>query len=208
MKVGVLGTGDVGKALAAGMLLLGNDVMLSGRENNEAAREWARAAGGKAQSGSFADAAAFCEIAFLGTKGTATEDALRMAGVENFAGKIVVDATNPLEGMPPALAIAGNDSLGERVQRLLAGARVVKAFNTVGNPLFVHPQLSAKPDMFIAGNDDGAKAEVAKICEAWGWGVVDLGGIESARYCEAMAMAWIVNGLHNGAWNVAFKMVS
>ena len=208
MKVGILGTGDVGKALARGMLLLGNDVMLCGRENNEAAQAWARAGDGHAFSGSFADAAPFCDMAFLATKGTATEDALRMAGVEHFVGKVVIDATNPLEGMPPALAITGNDSLGERVQALLTGARVVKAFNTVGNPLFVHPQLSAKPDMFIAGNDDAAKADVAKICDAWGWGVVDLGGIESARYLEAMAMAWIVNGLHNDAWNVAFKMVS
>jgi 8-hydroxy-5-deazaflavin:NADPH oxidoreductase len=208
VKVGVLGTGDVGKALARGMLLLGHEVMLSGREDNEAARAWAREAGEKARSGSFADAAAFCEIAFLATKGMATEDALRMAGVEHFAGKTVVDATNPLDGMPPALAISGNDSLGERVQRLLTGAHVVKAFNTVGNPLFVHPQLPAKPDMFIAGNDDGARAEIANICEAWGWGVVDLGGIESSRYLEAIAMAWIVNGLRNGAWNAAFKMVT
>ncbi|MGP6155924.1 MAG: NADPH-dependent F420 reductase [Vulcanimicrobiaceae bacterium] len=109
--------------------------------------------------------------------------------------------------MPPELAIGGRDSVGERVQQLLPDARVVKAFNTVGNALFVHPKLSAKPDMFVAGNDAAAKAEVGKICEGWGWGVVDLGGIESARYCESLAMTWIINGFRNNAWNVAFKLI-
>jgi predicted dinucleotide-binding enzyme len=96
----------------------------------------------------------------------------------------------------------------EPLQRLLSGARVVKAFNTVGNALFVHPKLSAKPGMFLAGNDDAAKAVVTTICEAWGWGVVDLGGIESSRYCEALGMAWIINGFRNNAWNVAYKLIS
>jgi predicted dinucleotide-binding enzyme len=209
MKVGVLGTGDVGKALGNGMLLLGHEVMLSGREaENASASAWAGAAGPRASYSAFADAAKYGEIFFLATRGMATEEALRMAGPANFAGKIVVDATNPLEGMPPALAISGQDSLGERVQRLLSGARVVKAFNTVGNTLFVRPKLSAKPDMFLAGNEDAAKAEVGTICEAWGWGVVDLGGIESARYCEALAVAWIINGFRNNAWNVAYKLIS
>ena len=209
MKVGVLGTGDVGRALANGMVSLGHDVMLSGRDaNNQSAAEWAQSVGAKASHGSFADAAKYGEILFLATKGTATEDALRLAGPQNFAGKVVVDATNPLEGMPPTLTISGNDSLGERVQRLLSGTRVVKAFNTVNNALFVHPKLSAKPDMFLAGNDDSAKAEVGKICEGWGWGVVDLGGIESARYCENLAIAWIINGIRNNAWSVAYKLIA
>jgi predicted dinucleotide-binding enzyme len=208
VKVGILGTGDVGKALGTGMLLLGHDVMLSGRTDNDEAKAWAERCGQKAGSGSFADAAAFGDMVFLGTKGVATEDAVRMAGIDRFDGKVVIDVTNPLEGMPPVLAIAGDDSLGERIQRALPGARVVKAFNTVGNALFVRPQLSARPDMFLAGNDEPAKAEVKKICEAWGWGSVDLGNIEASRLCEALAMTWIVNGLRNGGWNVAFKLIS
>ncbi len=168
----------------------------------------AHSAGPRAHSGSFADAAKFGELICLATNGMATEHALRMADPENFSGKIVIDATNPLEGQPPTLGVTGRDSLGERVQKILRGAKVVKAFNTVNNALFVHPKLSAKPDMFIAGDDEGARAEVAKICDAWGWGVVDLGGIESARYCEALAMAWIINGIRNDACSVAYKMIS
>jgi predicted dinucleotide-binding enzyme len=209
MRIGVLGTGDVGKAFANGMLLLGHDVMLGGREAaGEHAARWSAAAGPRASHGAFADVAKYGEMLFLATHGMAAEAALALAGPPNFAGKILVDATNPLEGVPPSLAIVGNDSLGERVQKLLPEAKVVKAFNTVGNTLFVHPKLSSKPDMFIAGNDDAAKAEVAKLCEDWSWGVIDLGGIESARLCEALAMVWITNGFHNNAWSVAFKMIS
>lgn len=209
MNIGVLGTGDVGKSLANGMLLLGHAVKLGSREaDNESAAAWAKGAGPKASHGTFADAAAFGEMVFVATNGMAAVAALGLAGPQNFAGKVVIDVTNPLEGMPPALAIAGYDSLGERVQNALPGARVVKAFNTVGHTLFVRPKLSGKPDMFVAGNDDAAKAEVAKICDAWGWGVVDLGGIESARYCETLAMAWMINGFRNNAWCVAYKLIS
>jgi hypothetical protein len=209
MKVGVLGTGEVGKALAGGMLLLGHAVMLAGRSaDNPAAAAWAKDAGPLASHGSFADAARYGELFFLATQGTVAEAALTMAGPGNFAGKVLIDVSNAIEGSPLTLAIVGADSIGERVQRLLPEANVVKAFNTANHQLFVHPKLSARPDMFIAGNDDGAKAEVGKICEAWGWGVVDLGGIESARYCEAIAMAWIINAFRNNAWSVAFKLVS
>lgn len=168
--------------------------------------------GPNASSGTFADAAAFGEIAVLATLGVANEAALTAAGPERLAGKIVIDATNPLDfsrGVPPTLAVSGNDSGGERVQRQLPGSKVVKAFNIVGNALMFRPQLpGGPPDMFIAGDDRGAKEEVGRILEDFGWGAVhDLGGIEASRYLEAMCMIWVLSAIPGGHWNQAFKML-
>ena|SRR5687768_11343718 len=160
IRVGVLGSGDVGRVLAAGFAGLGHDVKIGSRDP-EKLREWAEGAGERVSTGTFAEAARFGDIVVLATLGTATADAIRLAGIETFDGKVVIDTTNPLDfstGMP-ALSIGHTDSLGEVVQRLLPNARVVKAFNTVGNALMVHPDLpGGPPDMFICGNDEIGRA--------------------------------------------------
>jgi len=212
VRIGVLGTGDVGKSLGRAFVTLGHEVKMGSRNaSNEKALAWAKEAGPKASAGTFADAAAFGEVIALATLGVANESAIRSAGVERFRGKLVIDATNPLAfsgGPPPKLAITGNDSAGERVQRLLPDARVVKAFNTVGNAFFFRPQFpGGPPDMFIAGNDDAAKRQVGDILRDFGWGVVDVGGIESSRYLEAMCMVWVLSAIRGGSWNQAFKML-
>ena len=210
VRVGVLGSGDVGRVLATGFLNLGHAVKI-GTRDPEKLRAWADAAGSRASLGSFADAARFGDIVVLATLGTGTESAINLAGPAGFAGKVVIDATNPLEfapGAPPRLSISGNDSLGEHVQRLLPDAKVVKAFNTVGNALMIDPQLpGGPPDMFLCGNDDDAKKLVSQICQHFGWGVIDIGGIEGSRYLEAMCMVWVYHGLRSGSWTHAFKML-
>lgn len=146
----------------------------------------------------------------LATKGVANENALRAAGLEKLRGKIVIDTTNPLDfaGGTPKLAVSGNDSGGERVQNLLPGAHVVKAFNTVGHAQMFRPSFpGGPPDMFLCGNDDGARMKVAKIVEEFGWRAVDLGGIESSRYLEAMCMTWVLYGIRTNSWNHAFKLL-
>jgi len=212
MKIGVLGTGDVGSVLGKSFVVLGHEVKMGARSaTNEKALAWAKATGSKASVGTFADAAAFGEIIVLATLGVAAESVLQSAGPETFRGKILIDTTNPLDfsgGVPPKLAIAGNDSGGERVQRMLPGAHVVKAFNTVGNALMFRPQLpGGPPDMFIAGNNEDAKQQVGAILTDFGWGVVDVGGIESSRYLEAMCMVWVLSAVRSGAWNQAFKLL-
>jgi predicted dinucleotide-binding enzyme len=110
--------------------------------------------------------------------------------------------------MPPKLAVSGNDSGGERVQRLLPEAHVVKAFNTVGNPFMFRPSFpGGPPDMFFCGNNDDAKEKVAAILKDFGWGVVDVGGIESSRYLEAMCMVWVLSAIRTNNWNQAFKLL-
>ncbi|HEU5161759.1 MAG TPA: NAD(P)-binding domain-containing protein [Thermoanaerobaculia bacterium] len=212
MKVGVLGTGDVGRALGKGFIELGHDVMMGSRSaTNEKARAWAGERGSKASTGTFADAASFGEVVVLATLGVANESVLQSAGPDRFRGKLVIDTTNPLDfsaGMPPTLAFSGNDSGGERVQRQLPGARVVKAFNTVGSPFMFRPDFpGGPPDMFIAGDDEEAKKETARILTDFGWGTVDAGGITSSRYLEGMCLVWVISALKTGNWNQAFKML-
>ncbi len=213
MKIGVLGTGDVGRALGTGFVALGHDVKMGSRSaGNDKALAWAKSMGPRASAGLFSDAAAFGEIVVLATLGVANEDALRAAGVENLRGKIVIDTTNPLDfsrGMPPRLAIDGEDSGGEQVQRLLAGAKVVKAFNTVGNALMFRPELpGGPPDMFIAGDDADAKEKVSAIVKDFGWDKVhDLGGIEASRFLEALCMVWVLSAARDDNWMQAFKLL-
>ena len=131
---------------------------------------------------------------------------------DNFSGKVVIDAMNPLDfsgGFPPKLGICGEDSLGERLQRVLPDAKVVKAFNTIGNPYFVDPSFSqGQPTMFIAGNDEDAKATVGDVLADFGWSdTVDLGGIESSRELEAMCILWVKIGGARGAWDHGFRLL-
>ena len=162
-------------------------------------------------SGASRDASSFGDIVVLATLGVANESAIAMAGPESFRGKVLIDTTNPLDfsgGMPPKLAVSGNDSGGEQVQRLVPGAQVVKAFNTVGNAVMFRPDFpGGRPDMFICGNQDEAKNKVGTILNDFGWGVVDVGGIESSRYLEAMCMVWVLSAMRGGHWNQAFKLL-
>ncbi|HZV76673.1 MAG TPA: NAD(P)-binding domain-containing protein [Candidatus Babeliales bacterium] len=209
MKIGILGSGDVAKSLARGFLSRRHEVMLGTRDAAKLA-PWQKEQHAGAQVGSFAQTAAFGEIVALATLGTATISAIEQAGPQNFAGKVVIDTTNPLNfgGKTIQLAIGFDDSLGERVQRALPKARVVKAFNTVGNQYFVDPQFDGgPPTMFIAGNDDAAKTEIIEILQSFGWESADLGGIESSRYLEPMCMAWLAYGARSGTWHHAFKLL-
>lgn len=212
MKVGVLGTGDVGKALGSAFLALGHEVKMGAREaGNAKAVEWAKGGGARASSGTFADAARFGEIVVLATLGAANEAVIKQAGADAFRGKLLLDTTNPLDFSTgaPRLSVGHTDSGGEQVQRLLPDALVVKVFNTVGNAHMFKPSFpGGPPTMFIAGNDEGAKAKVADMLRnAFGWDVSDLGGIEASRYLEPMCMAWVLHAFKTKQWNHAFKML-
>jgi predicted dinucleotide-binding enzyme len=209
VKVGILGSGDVGKSFARAFGALGHEVVIGSR-SPEKLSDFVGGEADRVTSGTFEEAARSGDLLVLATHGMATEEALSMAGKSNFDHKVVIDATNPLEfsGGAPRLAIGHTDSLGEQIQRSIPNARVVKAFNTVGNPLFFKPELpGGPPDMFIGGNDADAKKLVSQVCEAFGWGVIDLGGIEASRYLEPMCMAWVVHGVISGTWLHAFKML-
>lgn len=212
MKVGILGTGDVGRALGKGFAALGHEVRMGSRSaRNDKALAWVKEVGGKASAGTFADAAAFGEVVVLATLGVASEDVVK--GVTDaLRGKPLIDTSNPLDfsgGMPPKLFVGHSDSLGERIQRAAPQARVVKAFNTVGHAHMFRPAFpGGPPDMFLCGDDDGAKKKAVAILKDFGWGAVDLGGIEASRYLEPMCLVWVLHGARSGSWNHAFKLLS
>jgi len=212
MKVGVLGSGDVAKVLAAGFLKHGHDVMMGTRAPAKLA-EWGTQ-NPKGRVGSFADAAKFADLVVLAVKGTAATEALRAAGAANLARKPVIDATNPIADAPPANGVLKyftnlEESLMERLQREFEGARFVKAFNSVGNACMVNPQFkSGRPTMFICGNDDAAKKAVTGILEQFGWETADMGKAEAARAIEPLCILWCIPGFLRNDWKHAFKLLT
>lgn len=212
-RVGVLGTGEVGRRLALGFASRGHVVVIGSRNPDKPElREWLAGEGVGIQSATFAETASHGELLVLAVLGSAAEQAIADAGAEKFGGKVVIDAMNPLDfsdGFPPKLAISGEDSLGERVQRTLPDAKVVKAFNIIGNPYFVEPSFpDGQPTMLIAGDDDDAKRIVADVLADFGWPEpFDIGGIEGARELEAICIAWVKIGGARGAWDHGFKLL-
>jgi predicted dinucleotide-binding enzyme len=209
MKIGILGSGDVGKTLGAGLAAAGHEVMI-GTRNAVKFQDWLSKAGTNLSVGSFSDAAAHGEILLLACLGKATQEVIQLAGASHFQEKVVMDATNPLEfsSGKPALYVGHTDSQGEQVQRWLPRSKVVKVFNTVGNAQMVHPSFpGAAPDMFICGNDDAAKKTVEGLCAQLGWPTLDFGGIELSRSLEELCMLWVAYGIKHGSWNHAFALL-
>lgn len=211
MRVGVLGSGDVAKALAVGFVKHGHQVMVGTRTASKLT-DWAKQHPG-ASVGGFAEAAKFGELVVLAVKGTVASDALRDAGAANLAGKPVIDATNPIADAPPVNGVLKfftnlDESLMERLQRAFPQARFVKAFNSVGNRLMVNPHFKGgKPTMFICGNDEAAKQTVRGILDQFGWETADMGKAEAARAIEPLCMLWLIPGFLRNEWSHAFKLL-
>jgi 8-hydroxy-5-deazaflavin:NADPH oxidoreductase len=198
MRIGILGTGVVGKTLGAKLTKLGHDVRMGSRSSGgEKARAWIKEAGGKSSEGTFADASAHAEIVFNCTSGMASLEALRAAGARNLEGKTLIDVANPLDfskGMPPTLSVCNTDSLGEQIQRAFPTAHVVKSLNTVSANVMVNPSIiPGVHDMFVSGNDAKAKAQVIDLLKTgFGWKeVIDLGDITGARAQEMHLALWL-----------------
>ena len=198
MRIGILGTGIVGKTLGTKLAKLGNDVRMGSRAaGGEKAKAWVKETGSKSSEGTFADAAAHGEIVFNCTSGIASLEALKSAGVKNLQGKTVVDVSNPLDfskGMPPSFTVCNTDSLGEQIQRAFPTAKVVKTLNTVTAAVQVEPSIiPGVHTMFVSGNDAKAKAEVINILKTgFGWKeVMDLGDITGARAQEMLLALWV-----------------
>lgn len=216
MNIAVLGTGVVGQALATKLVALGHAVTVGSRQaGNEKAVAWAASAGDLASEGSFADAASSAALVINATAGSASIEALTAAGAHNLAGKVLVDVANALDfsqGMPPTLQPCNTDSLAERIQRTFPEARVVKSLNTVNCDVMVNPAIvPGSHTMFVAGNDDTAKAEVRGLLESFGWppgDVMDLGDITGARGMEMYLPLWLRLWGATGTGHLNVKVVT
>jgi 8-hydroxy-5-deazaflavin:NADPH oxidoreductase len=207
MKIAVLGTGSVGKHLAAKLARLGHDVVMGTREPADTLSrggsgpedppfaQWAQEHP-EVRLGRFAEAAAHGDLVVNATDGQGALPALGLAGAENLAGKVLVDTSNPLDfsrGFPPTLTVKDTDSLGEQIQRAHPEARVVKTLNTLTAHLMVNPGvLEEETTVFMSGDDIDAKATVAALLEQLGHtDVIDLGDITTARGPEMMLPVWL-----------------
>ena len=212
MKVGVLGSGDVAKTLAGGFLKHGHQVKIGSRTPAKLA-EWAAQTPGST-TGSFAEAAQFGELIVLAVKGKVAGEALSLAGMKNLAGKTVIDACNPIEDAPPTNGVLRfftdvNESLMEKIQREFAAAHFVKAYNSVGAPRMINPNFQdGRPTMFICGNNEAAKKQVAQVNEQFGWETADMGAAEAARAIEPLCMLWCIPGFTHNQWTHAFKLLT
>ncbi|MCA9732539.1 MAG: NAD(P)-binding domain-containing protein [Deferribacteres bacterium] len=211
MKIGILGSGVVGKSLAKGFIKHGYKVMIGSRSPEKLTALQAEI-GPELQTGTFSDAAAFGEIVVLAVKGTIAENVLKLARVENLTGKTIIDATNPIAEAAPENGVLKfftdqNGSLMEQLQRLAPQAHFVKAFSSVGSAFMVDPQFASKPTMFIAGNNDTAKQQTKTILDQFGWETEDMGGAEAARAIEPLCMLWCIPGFRENRWTHAFKLL-
>jgi 8-hydroxy-5-deazaflavin:NADPH oxidoreductase len=213
MKVGIIGSGIVGQMLGIGFLNEGHEVMLGTRHLlKEEVTKW-QAENPSGKTGSFDESAAFGDVLVLAVPGSAVTEAITLAGKEKFKNKVVIDATNPIASAPPVNGVLKfftdlDESLMEKTQKEIPDAKLVKAFNSVGNSFFYKPDLAGMPpSMFICGNDEDAKRTVSKILESFGWEVEDMGKIEAARAIEPLCILWCIPGLLRNEWQHAFKLL-
>lgn len=215
-RIGILGSGDVGRALGAGFARHGWNVVV-GTRKPEKLQDWlaevegADRTTGSVVVGSFADAAGHGDVAVLAVRGEAAEAVIDLAGPDRLSGTLLLDASNPLDFSvsPPGLLYGGTDSLGERVQAMLPDARVVKCFNTVPNAQMVDPEFEAEtPPMLICGDDGAAKERTEAILVELGWpGTMDVGDVTASRYLEALVPLWARIGGVLGTYDHAFAVV-
>lgn len=207
MKIAVIGAGNVGGALGALWAAKGHEVVFGVRDPGSAKVAALLKSSGVRAAG-VAEAASGAEIVVLATPWPAAEEAIRSAG--NLAGKILVDCLNPLRPDLSGLLIGTDTSAAEQVAGWAKGAKVVKAFNTIGAANFANPRFGAESaSMFIAGDDAAAKSTVGTLAAELGFDVVDTGPLVAARWLEPLAMLWIHLAYHQGLGPAghAFKLL-
>ena len=213
MKVGIIGSGNVGRVLATGFLSEGYEVMLGTRNTSkEDVVKW-KNENKNGLLGSFQETAQFGEVIVLAVSGLVTEDAINLAGKEHLSNKVIIDTTNPIAAVPPENGVIRyfttlEKSLMEKIQKILPDAKVVKAFSCVGNAFMYKPNFNGIiPSMFICGNDDAAKKTVTDILTSFGWETEDMGKVEAARAIEPLCILWCIPGFIRNQWTHAFKLL-
>lgn len=211
VKVGILGSGDVGKVLAKGFLKNGYQVAI-GSDHPEKLTEFKRE-NPEMETATFEQAAQSGDIVVVCVKGTVAEKIVEKVK-RHLTGKTVIDTTNPIADAPPQNGVlkyftSMEESLMERLQTIAPDAQFVKAFNSIGSALMVNPEFGddTKPTMFICGNNDDAKKKVHEILEKFGFEVEDMGKVESARAIEPLCILWCIPGFLRNEWSHAFKLL-
>jgi predicted dinucleotide-binding enzyme len=211
VKIGILGSGDVGKTLAKGLLKYDYQVMI-GSDHVEKLEEFKKE-NSKVETGTFEQSAQWADLVVLCVKGTVAEKIVEKTKT-NLFGKIVVDTTNPIADAPPENGVLKfftslEESLMERLQKIAPDAQFVKALNSIGSGLMINPDFGGgiKPTMFMCGNNEDAKKKVSEILQKFGFEVEDVGKVESARAIEPLCILWCIPGFLKNEWTHAFKLL-
>jgi predicted dinucleotide-binding enzyme len=212
MKIGIIGSGVVGQALAKAFAAEKHSTILGTRHPDKNELKDFIKSNPTIKVDTFEVAASYGEVLVLCVSGDAAEAVIDLAGTKNFSGKVIIDTTNPIAKQPPVNGVLKfftslDQSLAEVIQKKIPDALVVKAFNSVGNGLMYKPSFDTKPTMFICGNDDGAKKTVTEILTAFGWETEDMGKIEAARAIEPLCILWCIPGFLQNSWTHAFKLL-
>lgn len=210
MKIGVIGSGIVGETLANGFLKHGYEVTRASRSPDKL-KEWQAKTG--ANIADFNETASWADLIVLAVKGKVAIEAIKMINDESLKNKTIIDATNPIEEKPPINGVLTfftdiNYSLMEILQKEKPMANFVKGFSSVGNSQMVNPEYKeGRPSMFICGDNEKAKSDVAKILDQFGWEAEDMGSKEAARAIEPLCMLWCISGFKDNRWSHAFKVL-
>jgi len=208
MTIGIIGSGNVGGALGTRWASKGYQVIFGSRDPaGDDMKKLVASAGKSTRAATFKDTAAASDVLLVATPWTAAQDVI--AGLGNLTGKIVIDAMNPLLPDLSALALGTNTSGAEQVASWAAGAKVVKAFNTVGNNIMENPAFGQdRPVLFYCGDDAAAKQTVMQLAADIGFDAQDAGALSQARALEPFALLWISLAFTQG-WGreFAFKVL-
>lgn len=212
MKIGIIGSGDVGRSLGDGLVEAGHDVMIGTRDiGKKELKGWKSKHDTHKHLGTTTEAAEFGDVAILAVAWHATEDVLSQIRPE-LAGKVVIDVTNPLvfkDDEAPELSVGHNMSGGEIVQASLPDSHVVKTLNIISHEHMVRPKYKkGTPTMFVCGNNNSAKMQTVDVLQELGWeDIVDIGEIEKSRLLEPLCLLWIEYGASRGTWDHAVSIL-
>ena len=214
MKIGIIGSGMVGRRLAGGFLGLGHDVMLGTRNIQKEEVKKFLTEHTRALAGNFSDAVKFGDLIVIAVAGKIAKDAIELTDKSDYKGKTVIDTTNPISQEPAEHGVLKfftrqNESLGEQIQQWLPEAHVVKCFSSAGNAFMTNGKQFGEilPTMFICGNNPEAKKTVTEILTAFNWETVDCGMIEASRAIEPLCILWCIPGFLHNQWGNAFKFL-
>ena len=204
MKIGIIGAGKVGNTLGRRLAEQGHEILFGVRDTKSPrVRVLLETIGANARVGTVAEAVSFAETVILAVGWASVQEVVQQVG--DWSGKIVLDATNRMGSKDPGVM----PSAAEDIARWAAGARVVKAFNTTGFENMSNPRFgSQNADIFICGDDEGAKTVASELARAIGFDVVDVGPLSNAALLESLAKLWVEMAFRQGfGRDFAFKIV-
>ncbi len=207
MKIGIIGTGNMGSSFAKALSKTSHEVFLGSRDP-EKSKKMASNFGKNVKAGSIKESAEFGDVIILAVSWHNVKNVLSMVG--NLDGKILVDITNPLTKDFSGLDVGFTTSAAEEIAKIAPKAKVVKAFNTIfADVLQSSPKFKeGSANVFICGDDNDSKQKVIDLARDLGFEPIDVGALKSARLVEPLGMLNITLGyFQKMGTTISFKLM-